>query len=1109
MSTQSDNGVIIAEGLTQLLSHRNKAGAVQWGDCTLRVSQEEALDAVVHFFKDGIFQGHIIQPGGVGKLHEIIALAQVAHTAGKKTLILVPSQYLVEKTHQRATELTPHMHIGMVYEKAKDYGQGVTVMTYPSMLQSIANGKIRPADYDLVLADEGHHYLGNLSEDALDKFPNAVKIAFTATPRYYAGKELAASRHFRQLFLETTLKQAIERGECTPTKVRMVDTHVPLEEYERLVTTSVKLDDTSALERSINKAEWNEVFATLYRTYKDAETHHTIVGDKAFIFCAGVQHAKDLAQRFNDALMPYINGRMKYTEEGYYIRETLEAKGIDPKHVKYACAPVWGAMDSEGGWGKKGSSTYTQREIREMYRSGEILTLSCDKLLAESIDIPETSVVFNAVPSFSFVRAGQRGMRSARTYNGDPVAKKPAKEWAYVFDALPWHWKESAASPVLFSEFTLTDLHTAHGVEPPDRMKRDISLDKTEKTSGFRVVTDIAEIQSIARLMEAKRITRAKTVPDNLINDSMAVKLLERKHGIFTKASGSRIFVSHLFHEWEQQYRAEGMPSTGIVSRYGLSIAAEQFHVINNRLYLDAAALPILEEEIAEFKSVPSLLKHIKEQGKASDKGIIHQTLDEVANFHAGTAARRSPPDQEQIRRNPKAEEQYQEYLKRMVSTSPGQVRYFGETLFGSVRLEPLFQELPTTVQERIAKQTQRRHEQKGWVNVASIVEDLTDLGFTGLSPYVLFRYAQQAANAAARNKEFGGEHFLESDFKIEVNPNYEKTKLSEMNVQPWGKAYIRGYRLESFIESLEVVHENKEAVDEINFPATVADCFPALRQIAFPVLTYQELNTTIRKLITLLSTSKAESPSDYRFPALRNLRSMADFQASDFICGKSPEVKITRAGFEKLKIAFSYRPPDHFIDADEANRVTQMTGEELDVARTLSMIKGILHDDHTTSDTILLAGIALPKKSFWKYPTNDGHAHGAIGPDREKIYLDRNVLPTVIRISSAYKKAETVLSSAIEDALKQQPTPKSLRIAEVEIPLDDSKLYINYKYGKQQFYYRDREKILDIAGRYLEQHGDLKDQPAGEGWSTRMPLRSILPNSSHINSQNGVSRNV
>ena len=241
--------------------------------------------------------------------------------------------------------------MGVVYGEEKDFGHRITVMTYDSLLISLAKRKTVPHEYTLLLADEGHHFLTALSEETLGLFVNAVKIALTATPRYYAGKELAASSHFSQLFYNLTHNEAVARKEAAPTKARLVDTNIILDEYERLFEHSLQPnEDGSAFERAINQAPWNQTFVDLYGSYVDEETGHRVVGDKALIFSAGIQHAKDIARQFNHLLMPYINGRMKFTEEGWDIRENLQAKGIDPSKVKFACAPVWGDMDREYGW---------------------------------------------------------------------------------------------------------------------------------------------------------------------------------------------------------------------------------------------------------------------------------------------------------------------------------------------------------------------------------------------------------------------------------------------------------------------------------------------------------------------------------------------------------------------------------------------------------------------------------------------------------------------------------------------------------------------------------------------------------------------------------------
>ena len=253
----------------------------------------------------------------------------------------------------------------------------------------------------------------------------------------------------------------------------------------------------------------------------------------------------------------------------------------------------------------------------QAFVDGEILTLSCDKLLAESVDIPEIVTILNATPTCSYVRAGQRAMRSARIFKGDTVRGRPRKKWAYVFDALPANWQHSMAAPVLYAEFLLKDLYRMNGAEPPLRTRGPAQPPVSEKKGGYRILWDVQTLLSVGAMMERKRaIARAEVVPEDFLNDSRAVNHITMEHGKLPPQG--RKLISGIYQEWEAAYKSVTQRKTTgseeTVSRYKYALPSSLFRIANNRLYLHRDAIPTIWVETQSFKTVHGLTALILKQ---------------------------------------------------------------------------------------------------------------------------------------------------------------------------------------------------------------------------------------------------------------------------------------------------------------------------------------------------------------------------------------------------------------------------------------------------------------------------------------------------------------
>ncbi len=419
MSDRKAHLTDIASALSAALAP-DASGKVRFGDAgeELRLSQQETLAAIKQYWERSGQLGYIVGPGGVGKTRNGIALSDVLHKHGKKTLFVVPSQQALVDFAAKAEELCPAMHVGKVYAGEKRIGD-LTFITYASLLKRVLgvdegqdgaknelpNGLvIHPKDYDLVVWDEAHMYLTANAQRLLKQFPHAQHVGMTATPRYYEGKEVGEV--FGHEIHRISLNTARDRGEiCDWTNI-LYDTGLKT----GIVLSSPDQEESEAVARALNRADRNHLIAHLYKNEEinvkrgGRKRRYFLAGEPAIVFCASIDHTHDMADHINKMLAPAL----KHDEA---FRHKLRDKGINPDDPELViAAPIHtGASASHPGM-----DLDTRNALVDRYHKRKVLMLVSTSVLQQSFDSPKTSVVFDSVPRQTYVGVAQAGMRATR-----------------------------------------------------------------------------------------------------------------------------------------------------------------------------------------------------------------------------------------------------------------------------------------------------------------------------------------------------------------------------------------------------------------------------------------------------------------------------------------------------------------------------------------------------------------------------------------------------------------------------------------------------------------------------------------------------------------------
>lgn len=407
------------------------------GDRTLFDPQMNAFEALRLSLEDDVIDGYIRLPTGSGKT---VLFTEFVEAITPQTLIVVPTRILVGQTEEKFKQFAPSVETGKVYSDAKQYDRPVTITTYASFLRGVENGKINPADYDLLILDEAHKSLSPRRIAAVQRFTEAVKLGFTATPKYTDNKHLGNLLNTE--IYRMSIREAVEDGLLTPLSVYLAKTDVNLSKVR--VTSSGNYNNGD-LERAVNIAVRNTAAVDLYKAM--------FLGQTAVAYCVSVKHAEDLANYFNKAGI---------------------SAGVVSSHQK---------------------SSEQDNTLRKL-KSGGLKVICNADILIEGFDDSRVSVCLNLRPTASPVVAEQRAGRVLR-----PDPNNPFKH-AYIVDFIdkfgsPDHFPISFAQIVEASHVFRKD-HT-----PDFRKGIGIGVIRYPEieVSGLKVVTDAEEVMRIVQEM--------------------------------------------------------------------------------------------------------------------------------------------------------------------------------------------------------------------------------------------------------------------------------------------------------------------------------------------------------------------------------------------------------------------------------------------------------------------------------------------------------------------------------------------------------------------------------------------------------------------------------
>ena len=334
----------------------------------LRPYQEKATQATRAAYDRGVNRALIVMPTGTGKTTFFSKLVGDFHALGQRSIVLAHRVELLEQAADRIAAQNPHLRVGI---EGGDVSASGWCNSVVAGVQSIGrpNSKRLPRyNAGLLVIDEAHHAVADSYQAVMRRFGSydgrCFTVGVTATPhrmKNHPDHPLHGtdSAVFEEIVFQFTLREAIDQHYLADLRGYRVKTSTDLSS----VKTTAGDYNQKALADAVNTQLRNE--EALKHWQEVAAARRTIV------FCAGVDHAKDVAAMFCEA-------------------------GVSAESVDGA----------------------TKREVREAiikrFKSGETQVLTNVDIATEGFDAPEVSCVLMLRPTQSwplFVQMVGRGLR--------------------------------------------------------------------------------------------------------------------------------------------------------------------------------------------------------------------------------------------------------------------------------------------------------------------------------------------------------------------------------------------------------------------------------------------------------------------------------------------------------------------------------------------------------------------------------------------------------------------------------------------------------------------------------------------------------------------------
>ncbi len=247
----------------------------------LRPYQERGVAEIRSAFTHGARRVLYALPTGGGKTTVFSYITSAAAGRGNRVCILVHRQELVDQVSGSLSAMgVPH---GIIAGGCPETDDPVQVASVASLVRRL--DRVKP--FDLLIPDEAHHAVAGSWKAVLDAMPRAFVLGVTATPERLDGRGLGDA--FEVMVAGPSVAELTEGGFLVPAVV-----YAPPDRLD-LSRVRSRGGDYAAGELAAAMADGAIVGNAVEHYGRLAR------GVPAVAFCAGIDHSRTVAARFNAA----------------------------------------------------------------------------------------------------------------------------------------------------------------------------------------------------------------------------------------------------------------------------------------------------------------------------------------------------------------------------------------------------------------------------------------------------------------------------------------------------------------------------------------------------------------------------------------------------------------------------------------------------------------------------------------------------------------------------------------------------------------------------------------------------------------------------------------
>lgn len=325
----------------------------------LRDYQQQGVRDIAAAFKVGARSVLYVAPTGSGKTVLFSFVAARQRERDKRSLVLVHRRELLAQT-VRAFSLFDVPAGAIARDHPFEPGATIQVASSQLVARRISDGRLDLSDWapTLIILDEAHHGVSKSLISIMDRWPEAKILGVTATPARLDGKGLGEV--FGTMVIGPRPRPLIDAGWLADYRAF---SH-PAPDFDRASLRKVAGDF-----RGAEMEEQLDTGICIGNVIEHYERH--LLGQRALVYCVGIDHARHMARAFQAAGHPAANldGNMR----------------MDERDAKLAA-----------------------------FAANELMVLCSCEILGEGLDVPETSGVILVRPTASLTLHLQQVGRGLR-----------------------------------------------------------------------------------------------------------------------------------------------------------------------------------------------------------------------------------------------------------------------------------------------------------------------------------------------------------------------------------------------------------------------------------------------------------------------------------------------------------------------------------------------------------------------------------------------------------------------------------------------------------------------------------------------------------------------